>query len=181
MHSSCHYFFSFCFLVDLREDIEMGEDSKRVGLSLFDFRVFGRHFGVFRFSFPSFSFLLEWKCKAKFLAVFKYQPAKLKDSQNKQLSIPESSQRPGGLGHEAHTSCPSYLLCSSSYCIAKKDDICLLCSQEIWDALLTLWLVVQDPKIDRYVSKKMKNQHHPHHAFTCLSTFPYPPFLMRIL
>lgn len=125
--------------------------------------------------------LLEWKCNAKFLAVSKYQPTELKDSQNKQLSIPENSQRPAGSGHKAHTSCPPHSFCSSSHCIAKKDSICLRCSQEMWDALLTLWLVMPSPKIECYVAKKMKNQHYPYDAFTHpFLPFPCPPILMGI-
>lgn len=67
-------------------------------LSLFDFTSIWK-------AFQFFSFLLEWEWNLKFLAVSKYQLTKLKDSQNKQLSIPESYQRPGGLINEARTSC----------------------------------------------------------------------------
>lgn len=76
----------------------------RIGarLSLFDLPVFRRHFKFF-------SFLLEWEWNLKFLAVSKYQLTKLKDSQNKQLSIPESYRRPGGLVNEARISSPPHL------------------------------------------------------------------------
>jgi hypothetical protein len=89
---------------------------------------------------------LEGEWNPKFLAVSKYNWLSLKTPKNKQLSIPESYQRPGGLVNEARTSCPPYSFCSRSHCIAKKDDTCLFCSRLISNEWFTLWLLMLGPQ-----------------------------------
>lgn len=105
LQGSCHLgigaliMLLFLFILYVWEWVGCGRwDGIGARLSLFDFTSIWK-------AFQFFSFLLEWEWNLKFLAVSKYQLTKLKDSQNKQLSIPESYQRPGGLINEARTSC----------------------------------------------------------------------------